>query len=159
MTDTLTAFALLADRYCAWVDAAPASASEDEATARDLLPQLYIAAHRLPEGAAPKGAYPHSPVSEYESTRSRFRGMSVGYYGATFDPLVLPPEEPTVSDLADDLSDIYSDLLRGLELFRARSPAEAAWYWRFHFTVHWGAHLVGALRALHHSWSSANPPC
>ncbi len=134
------------------------SASHDEATARELLPELYLAAHRLPEGAPAESTPPDYPLPEYEHVRSRFRALSVGYYGDTFDPLVVPPEEPTVSDLADDLADIHGDLFRGLQLFRAGAHAAAAWHWRYHFIIHWGAHLVGALRALHHSWAQANPP-
>lgn len=156
MSDNVAEFARLAERYCEWAASAPGSASHDEETARELLPRLYMAAHRLPQGAAPESEQPGTSHSEYARVRSRFRHLSVGFYGDTFDPLVVPPEEPTVSDLADDLSDIYGELRCGLELFRAGAPDAAAWLWRTHFRDHWGAHVVGALRALHHSWAMSS---
>jgi hypothetical protein len=45
---------------------------------------------------------------------------------AVVDPLRLPAAVPTVGDLADDLTDTYVEVLRGLILYRAGSMAAAA---------------------------------
>ena len=64
-----------------------------------------------------------------------------------FNPL---QEEASVTNsLADDLADIYRDLKAGLSLYEAEHPIDAAWEWRFRFQIHWGQHLVGAMRPIH----------
>ncbi len=77
-------------------------------------------------------------------------GLSRDVYGMVFDPLVAPPGEPVCGSLVDDLSDIRADLRRGLHLFDAGHEAAAVWEWRFHYAVHWGAHLAAAQMALFH---------
>lgn len=52
--------------------------------------------------------------------------------------------------LADALAGIWRDLRNGLdELARGVSADEVTWEWRFGFRVHWGAHAMEALRAIH----------
>jgi hypothetical protein len=53
-----------------------------------------------------------------------------------------------LGDLCDDLLDIWQDLRRGLEEWRAGRPAQALWEWRFGFDHHWGRHAGGARKAL-----------
>ena len=52
--------------------------------------------------------------------------MPFQLYGEVFDSRRVPPEEPVVGDLADDLSDIYGDVNRGLLAFEAGRREEAA---------------------------------
>lgn len=54
-----------------------------------------------------------------------------------------------LGDLCDDLRDIWADMRRGLEEWRAGRPVEALLEWNLFFTCHWGPHAVGALKALH----------
>jgi hypothetical protein len=157
VNDPIANFANLAERYCAWAAGGPGTPAADEEQAREFLPSLYLAAHRLPEGAPGNTEPRETTQSEWQVVYNRFGNLTVGYYGDTLDPLVLPPEEAGVSDLADDLADIHLDLMRGLALFRAGEPEAAAWHWRYHFIMHWGSHLVGAMRALHHSWAKVTP--
>ena len=58
---------------------------------------------------------------------------------------------PVCGSLSDDSLDVYRDVKRGLELWDRAGLSEIAAIreWRFHFEIHWGAHAVGALRALH----------
>lgn len=61
-------------------------------------------------------------------------------------------DEPVMGDLADDLGDLYHELKEGLVIYSADTKDAicwAVWHWRFGFEVHWGDHLVDALRALH----------
>lgn len=59
--------------------------------------------------------------------------------------------QPATGSLADDLTDIYFDLRRGLELLGRQPPdPAAAWSdWRCTFALHWGQHLVDASRHLY----------
>lgn len=58
-----------------------------------------------------------------------------------------PGQHQTVCDsLADDFTDMYFDLNRGLELLQARpdSPEDAESNWLCSFYLHWGRHLLDA---------------
>jgi len=54
-----------------------------------------------------------------------------------------------LGDLCDDLRDIWVDMRRGLDEWRAGRPLEALLEWNLLFACHWGPHAVGALKALH----------
>ncbi|MEP7289795.1 MAG: DUF5063 domain-containing protein [Chloroflexota bacterium] len=59
---------------------------------------------------------------------------------------------PTAGDLAEDLTEIYSELKTGLLAFNKGAEEDillSIWHWKFFFMVHWGGHTVDALRALH----------
>lgn len=51
--------------------------------------------------------------------------------------------------LADDLTDIYFELKRGLRLLDAAGPDAVAHLWEVGFNRHWGQHLVDAERHLY----------
>ena len=69
------------------------------------------------------------------------------------DGLPLAPgddEVLTVGSLADDLSDVYSDIAGGLVQLREAVPTEdVVREWRGSLTSHWGRHSIDALRTLH----------
>ena len=70
------------------------------------------------------------------------------------DGLPLAPgddeEVLTVGSLADDLSDVYSDMARGLvQLCDAVPTEDVVRQWRRLLTTHWGCHSIDALRTLH----------
>jgi hypothetical protein len=153
VNDPTAEFASLAERYCAWASGPPGAPGLDERVARELLPSLFLAAHGLPPGTPGEVDPPSITTAEWQVVYWRFGHLAVGHYGDTFDPLVLPPEEATVSDLADDLAGIHRDLLGALKLYQSGAHSSAAWHWRHDFIIHWGSHLVGALRALHHYWA------
>jgi Domain of unknown function (DUF5063) len=70
------------------------------------------------------------------------------YYSELFDPHKIPPEEPVTGNIADDLADIYRDVVVGARLFDAGDQAGALWQWVFHLAIHWGEHATSAMRAL-----------
>ncbi len=65
------------------------------------------------------------------------------------------PDEPGVDgehrtgSLADDLTDIYFELQRGLQLLETGAIDEVANLWQAGFRQHWGQHLVDAERHLY----------
>ena len=143
-------FAQLAERYCAWAEHAPASNEQEAVTARELLAELYSLALTLPDGMAdPEVDAPRIDDAVWKRMYERFGTLPIRYYAVVADPSVVPPEEAVVGDASDDLADIYRDLRAGLDLYRAGLLPNAVWEWRFHFEVHWGAHALGCLVALH----------
>lgn len=68
-------------------------------------------------------------------------------YWEVFDPY--HKEEPVCASLADDFKDIYRDLKEGIVLFEQGLLNEAIAQWKLSFDIHWGSHLVDAIRALH----------
>ena len=59
--------------------------------------------------------------------------------------------------MADDLTDMYFDLKRGLDLLDY-DPRQAASEWQCSFYVHWGRHLLDAECWLHSVTCGTNPP-
>lgn len=70
-------------------------------------------------------------------------------YWDVFEPCVDVPEEPVANSLVGDVSDIWRDVTEGLSLYDAGDRGGACSHWKLMHRVHWGEHLVGALRALH----------
>jgi hypothetical protein len=113
-----------------------------------VLPRLHAAIVALP-------AIPEPPriatTPDYEHrfelfTKLAHRLGSRDNYWLEFDAA---HGEHMSGSLADDLTDIYFDLARGLELMDAAQPEQAAALWRSSFQVHWGQHLVDAERQLY----------
>jgi uncharacterized protein DUF5063 len=69
-------------------------------------------------------------------------------HAALFDPYARVPELFT-SRLSDDIVDVMSDLLHGLQHYRAGRATEALWWWQFSYLSNWGSTASSALRALH----------
>ena len=51
--------------------------------------------------------------------------------------------------LSEDLWDVYRSLKSGLIYWDSHREGAARWEWTVEFAVHWGDHLIDALRALH----------
>ena len=88
--------------------------------------------------------------SGLELVKAKVKELPLQYYSEIYSNLIVPPEEPVVGDLMDDLLDIYSDLSPGLVLYNSNEKEEALAHWKFWFTVHWGEHATSAIRAM---WS------
>lgn len=166
---TAIAFAALAERFCALIEAHPRLSSvEFLHQTHALLPLLYAGGLGLPDvsvdgepdGAA-KADDARAELSDDDCDRAmddemralcRGLGERIGaerdFYAEVFDPYS-DTREPVIGSLADDLADIYRDLVDGLRAWRSGDRADAVWRWRFGFQVHWGEHATSALRALH----------
>ncbi len=75
--------------------------------------------------------------------------LPLDLYGEVFNPTLVPPEQPVIGSLADDLADIYRDVVSGLRVYEKGNRASAVWEWGFNLHAHWGAHATSAIRALH----------
>jgi hypothetical protein len=148
---TIRAFADVARDYCAWCEGPRGSDPGQllsEATRH--LARLFAAALELPE--LEFSDHPDPPSMEHDAWKvmyKSFGAMPFNLYLEVFDPSIEGTEEPVVGDVADDLTDIYSDLSKGLWLLDRGHAMAAVWSWKFTFGCHWGRHAVSALRALH----------
>ena len=68
-------------------------------------------------------------------------------YVEVFDPYDEKPEI-VESRLSDDLANVLSDLVHGLQHYSAGRPVEALWWWQFSYLSNWGSTAGAALRAL-----------
>ena len=115
---------------------------------------LYLEALRLPDVAAGDREVPSAPTALSWQDLHACWGAYLGdlrYYSDTFDPTQLETASAVVSDLADDIADVYGDIIDGLALWPAGDAQDrlaAIWQWRFSFWSHWGQHAGGALRYL-----------
>ena len=105
------------------------------------LPRIYAAGLELPD------VEPTAEDIASGSVRPTFQFGRFDIYWEIFDPYEL--DEPVAGSLADDLGDIYADLVEPLVAFDAGREADAVWQWKFNVRGHCGDHIVDALRAIH----------
>lgn len=154
-----------AKRYCRWAEADPSDEKMEALTARSLLAELYVRALGLPDAydyadSMNEATEDEDAKARYEVWQQRFRrfgALPFNYYSVCAAPFVVPTDETSLADLADDLADIYGDLKDGINYYEAGSIPNAVWEWQFNFTSHWGEHLTSALNALQqwisdHQW-------
>jgi hypothetical protein len=161
MNDTIDAvdqFGVEAVRYEQWAHSEEPNAGLAAREALIRISSLYVAALQLPppftdelEGQ-PK--VERIPTDDYAKVKA-YRGLPIDMYSEIFDPLPVPPEEPVIGSIGDDVIDIYGEVLTGLRAYQAGNKAGALWEWGFGFRHHWGEHATGAIRALH-AWLASN---
>ncbi|MFL5328956.1 MAG: DUF5063 domain-containing protein [Gemmataceae bacterium] len=158
--DAVERFAAEADAFREW---AARGTDTGEYAARNALLRiirLYLAALELPPSWSEELAHqPDAPRvgdAEWRAVYAEAGRLPLDHYAEVFDPLAVPPEEPPViGSLADDIADIYRDVVTGLREYEAGQRAQAVWEWGFGLQHHWGEHATGAIRALH-CWLAAN---
>ena len=69
-------------------------------------------------------------------------------YASLFDPYAHDPEVFTAR-ISDEIADVMSDLLHGLQHYKAGHADEALWWWQFSYLSNWGSTASSVLRALH----------
>ena len=141
-------FAVMARRFCSWAEDSIGSDSFSEMQfARSILAELHLGILNVPPQELTDEDHASPEVGNWHEVLKRFSKLPVDGYWDVFDPL--KEDEPVFNSLADDLADIYRDLKAELYFFDKNEIANAVWEWRFNFIIHWGAHLVGAQRAIH----------
>jgi hypothetical protein len=146
VTDAVAIFVDHATQFCKFVDIANSLPLQKRLKNLSLLlSRIYIAALELPD------VEPSDRETEIPSVETpNISFDEVDAYWEVFDPY--ERGEPLQGSLADDVLDIYRDVKRGLlmyELATSDDASDAIWYWKFHFSTHWGFHVVDALRAIH----------
>jgi hypothetical protein len=96
----------------------------------------------------------------HDEWRSLYHRLSVqlghdAWYWMTFEPMKTQVEkaEKVIGNLADDLADVYRDVVPGLRAWNTQDDAlldEIVFQWaRGGFEIHWGSHAVDAMGILH----------
>lgn len=142
-------FSSVAERLDAWAFSEASAPEEDLVAVCQLLADLVAAGCALGWSFGAPSSLEVDP-SAIAKVKARASNLPLRYYSEIFNNLVVPAEEPVTGDLADDLADIYCDIVPGLALYRSGRHEEAADHWRFWFAQHWGEHATSALRA---AWS------
>ena len=147
-------FAVRAEAFRCWLIEGTDTGAAAVQQALSHLTGLFGAALGLPTGASANEA-PRVTDDEWRQAFEACRRLPVRSYGVVFDPLIVPPGETDITDVADDLADIYRDIVTGLRAYQNGDHGEAAWQWRFAFWSHWGRHAIGAMGALR-AWLEAD---
>lgn len=154
-------FAAIATEFTEWCAARPGSADKEARTALKLLLQLCSAAIDLDcsdsndDDTDTEPEATENDDAAWRQVYERASCLPIDCYSLIFDPLTVPPEQPVVGSLSDDIADIWRDLSNGLLHYREGRVAEAEWQFAFSFQVHWGHHATGAIGALT-NWFRAN---
>ncbi|HZY95499.1 MAG TPA: DUF5063 domain-containing protein [Candidatus Cybelea sp.] len=83
----------------------------------------------------------------YDELRRRLRRLPLDSYFVTFDPFDAA-SPPVLATIADDLADIYDDLVTGFEKRASDGLVRAIDTWELLYYSHWGRHAVHAQTAL-----------
>ena len=154
-------FAAEASEFCEWASHGTDTGAEAARNALLRVTRLYLAALELPQAEAGDTAHePDARHVENDEWRTVFDAacrLPVDTYGQIFDPLTVPPEEPVVGSVSDDIADIYRDVMYGLRMYESGQHAAAVWEWTFGLQSHWGEHATGSIRTLH-CWLAENAP-
>jgi hypothetical protein len=143
-----------AEEFCSAVENSSAMAPIDFLQKTQLiLAKLNVAALTLPQIEDCKGD-PHiarRSHQEWSTVYQRLKGFLGKYdlYWQVFDSRK-HNEEAIFGSLADDLSDIYFDLAGPIRAAKAGVSVEnVLWDLRLNFYIHWGHHLLAAMKAIH----------
>jgi len=155
-------FVEAARQYCELVEKRP---TDVKAWTRALLPalsELYAYAVGLSGIEAVDTG--DKTMSRFQVTHGEWRSIyhrlsaQLGpdaWYWMTFEPMKTQREkaEPVGGNLADDLADVYRDVVPGLRAWNLGDDSlldEIVFQWvKGGFEVHWGSHAVDALGILH----------
>ena len=165
--DAVAQFAAEAGRFRDWARDGTDSGELAVRNALTRILALYLAALELPpewcdELADAPDAKGISDEERWAIDRSVAARLPFSDYARVFDPFVLPPEEPVIGPISDDIADIYRDVVSGLIEYEAGRGAQAVWEWGFQLRSHWGRHATDAIYALHiwlteNAWDQFHP--
>jgi len=141
-----------AHRFCGLIDGIPGSENWLDQLSR-ILPRLHAEVAVLPD---PGDSELPPESGDFDDRFDLFSELRVwlgerDMYWLEYDSPadVVIGDEHRTGSLADDLTDIYFELKRGLDLLEAAGPDEVAHLWEVGFKKHWGQHLVDAERHLY----------
>ena len=150
--DSVEQFAAEAVRFEQWAHSNEPNAALAARTALLRISSLYTAALQLPSPYTYAGdgqPCPDVGLVDECAKLSAFQAIPFDMYGEVFNPLLVPPDEPVIGSIADDITDVYRDVVTGLRAYQTGNRAGAIWEWGFHFHHHWGKHATGAIKAIH----------
>jgi hypothetical protein len=149
-TATVEEFRMAAEEFCGLAEAGRPLGAGDLWVIRGLLLRLLLnipAVEAHPQGVETAGRRPGE--SEFGRAVRRFAELPFSFYRVVFDPHDLEADdEPVMGMLADDLADIFRDLVVGLDQARNGNLEAACFDWCLSYRTHWARHAVHALTAM-----------
>src|SRR5688572_6981909 len=143
--DVVDRFAALAEDYERWARDGKDGGAGAAREALTRIAALYQAALELP-ASSPDTDEPESDGVDDAEWRAVFdaasRRLPFAFYGAVLEPFAEPRERGVEHGIADDVADVYRDVVGGLRAYRAGRRADAVWGWGFGFETHWGEHAT-----------------
>lgn len=152
MNEKIEAFSIAAQQFCEWAESDYPLNSQSLKQALELITELFLLGVRLADEFESVDEDSPSVEAVDDKTRtvySQASNLPLTYYSEIYNSTVLPPKEPIIGNLADDIADIYRDLRCGLDLLDAGHTKHAVQEWVFHLKYHWGEHATSAMRALY----------
>lgn len=157
----IVAFAAEATRFRDWVRHGTESDADAVRAALLHITALYSAALELPQPWSDRLADEADAAGitseERQSAHRSAQRLPFTAYASMFEPLIIPPEEPVIGTIDDDIGDIYCDVVGGLQEYEAGRIEQAIWEWSYLLRMHWGQHATNAIVALH-AWLAENAP-
>ena len=150
--DSVEQFAAEALRFEQWAHSNEPNAALAARTALLRISSLYTAALQLPSPYTYAGdgqPCPDVGLVDECAKLSAFQAITFDMYGEVYNPIVVPPDEPVIGSIDEDITDVYRDVVTGLRAYQTGNRAGAIWEWGFHFHHHWGKHATGAIKAIH----------
>jgi hypothetical protein len=155
-------FVEAARQFCILIEQRPGDMRDWVRSLHSALAELYAAVIGLIGIESPD--LTDRTLSGYQVTHEEWRALyhrlsaQLGHdawYWMYFEPMKTQVEKatPIAGNLADDLSDVYRDVVPGLRAWDTHDDSlldEIAFQWvKGGFEIHWGAHCVDALGILH----------
>jgi hypothetical protein len=143
-------FQSAAEEFCAMAKDGRPLSKEDLWKFRELLIRLIFhipAVESHQHGADFDGK--RTGADEFGRAVKRFGEFPFNFYRVVFDPHDFEAkDEPVTGMLADDLGDIYRDLVEGLDNAKGGHINDACFDWSQSYMSHWARHAVNALTAI-----------
>lgn len=146
-------FAVAAADFERWLVNGTDRGSDAAREALIQLLRLYAYGLELPEAwsddLADRSDVKRLAEGEWRRAVAACERLPLNLYSDVFNPLEATAVTAVTGSLADDLADIYRDIVSGLRAYELGNRAGAVWEWSFGLHSHWGAHATSAIRALH----------
>ncbi|MCX5655673.1 MAG: DUF5063 domain-containing protein [Planctomycetota bacterium] len=156
--EKINAFRDEGETFCALVDEIRQGTPQDlYARLMRSMTRLACRAEELPPDLAWGDGDENGPRMTAEEWDALYRqvgvvvGREVSGLSSVFGGLGLENDAAQALRLADDLADVYRDLLEGLVICRPGTAdvlRRAACRWRLNYEIHWGEHLFNALHTV-----------
>ncbi|MCX6256227.1 MAG: DUF5063 domain-containing protein, partial [Bacteroidia bacterium] len=150
-------FVAVANEFCKYGEhAAELKGDELLKILQRILPLMYLKASLLPqlnpyfEDGNEKFVTESDWTRIHETLNEKF-GTANDYLDV-FDEKMNNPEEPVVSSISENMTDIYQDMKDFLLLYQTGTVEvmnDAVWECRMNFENFWGQKLVNSMRAIH----------
>ncbi len=141
------------EQYFELIENCPSHTKEDFlVSCASLIPKLYVASQELPKPKEIRDEDIEIDRSQIASPMANIMDLlgEDAWYDEVFDPI--KDCELVKGCIADDLTDIYTDLKSGYIKWNKGTDEgmdEALWDWAFSLESHMGDHMVDVLRPIH----------